>query len=608
MNNLSKLFLYRKKLIAPRIELLLKILGNISVVASALLLVTIVFEYGFIVSMEEYAVIGKIYRYVWIIFLVNSLSHLILDFKSTLQQYGRLAWLMTILLYLTLLPLLAADVHARLLSSVLHFLGGGLYHTVVLSVLAFLHLSDCVVKLLGKRVNPSFIFAISFIVIILIGAGLLMLPKATYSGISFIDALFTSTSATCVTGLSTVDLPAVFTPIGFSIILILIQIGGLGVMTITSFFALFFMGNTSLCNQSLISEMVSSRSLGSLVYTLLNILGFTLVIEAVGAAAIFSDIHGSMGMSLNQEIAFSVFHSISAFCNAGFSTMPGNLGNEMLLSGHNPLYIVVSVLIILGGIGFPILVNLYEWSKYFMRRLYANHIKRTHSMQRQVHIYDINTKIAVVMSLILVVAGSALIGVLEWNVAFADLPIVDRCVQSFFTAVCPRTAGFASISMGSFTIQTILLMLFLMVIGGGSQSTAGGIKVNAFAVILLNIKSIITGSERVTIFNRALSMDSIRRSNSTLVLYILFVFVAVFLLSIFEPEAPLMSLLFEAISALSTVGSSLDLTPTLGSYSKIILIFLMLLGRVGVLTIMASVIRQSRSNNVEYTSGNIIIN
>ncbi len=567
-----------------------------------------IFEYGFIVSDEEYAVIGMIYEVVWGIFIVNSLSHIIFNFKKVLQQYGRLAWAMTLLLYLMTIPIVLPEPASGVLQGVWQLLGSGIYHSIVLVSLSFLHLSDWVVKLLGRRINPSFIFAVSFLIIILVGAGLLMLPRATYGTISFIDALFTSTSATCVTGLTTVDVTEIFTPMGFAIIMVLIQIGGLGVMTITSFFALFFMGNTSLSNQSLISEMVSSRSLNSLLSTLLHIFLFTAIIEVAGAVAIFFDIHSTLGMTLEEEMAFSLFHSISAFCNAGFSTLPNNLGNEMLMSGHNPFYIIISILVVLGGIGFPILVNLYDWSKYFIHRVYTNYIRRTYTVERQIHIYDINTKIAVSMTLALIVIGSVIIGALEWNGAFAEMPLIDRCVQSLFAAVSPRTAGFASVAMGSFTTQTILLMIFLMVIGGGAQSTAGGIKVNAFAVILLNIKSIITGSQRVTIFNRALSTDSIRRSNSTLVLYILFIFISVFLLSLFEPEIPLLSLLFEAISALSTVGASLDLTPMLGSESKIIIIVLMFIGRVGVLTIMASIVRQNCNNNVAYTSGNIIIN
>lgn len=213
-----------------------------------------------------------------------------------------------------------------------------------------MNLSNGLVRLLGRRTNPSLILAASFLVIILIGAGLLMLPRCTVDGVtlSWVDALFTSTSAVCVTGLVPVDVSATFTPAGLTVIILLIQIGGLGVMTLTSFFAMFFMGNTSLYNQLVVRDMVSSNSLGSLLSTLLYILGFTLVIEGVGMLSIWFSIHGTLGMDVQDELAFSAFHSISAFCNAGFSTLPGNLGNPMVMTNHNWLYITVSLLIIFG--------------------------------------------------------------------------------------------------------------------------------------------------------------------------------------------------------------------------------------------------------------------
>lgn len=184
-----------------------------------------------------------------------------------------------------------------------------------------------------------------------------MLPRCTVNGITWVDSLFTATSAVCVTGLVPVDVSTTFTTGGLVVIILLIQVGGLGVMTLTSFFAMFFMGNTSLYNQLVVRDMVSSNSLGSLLSTLLYILGFTLVIEGIGMISIWFSIHGTLGMTLEGELAFAAFHSISAFCNAGFSiTSWDNLGNSMVMTNHNWLFISVSFLIILGGIGFPILV------------------------------------------------------------------------------------------------------------------------------------------------------------------------------------------------------------------------------------------------------------
>ncbi|MFI3282170.1 MAG: potassium transporter TrkG, partial [Rikenellaceae bacterium] len=484
-----------------------------------------------------------------------------------------------------------------------------IYTLTMLTTLSLLQLSSGIMSLLGKRANPSFIVCASFTLIILLGAGILMLPRSTYNGISFIDALFTSTSATCVTGLTTIDVATNFTPIGIFIIAALIQIGGLGIMTLTCFFAVFFMGNASFRSQAMISDMVSSKSLSSLVSTLIYILGFTVIIEAIGAAVIWWNIHGTMGMTFNEEIWFSIFHSISAFCNAGFSTLPGNLGNELLMSNHNIFYVTISILVVLGGVGFPILVNMYDTLRYRITRFKERYILHSDRITRQVHLYNLNTRIVLAMTSILLIGGTLSIAIMEWNNAFSALPIPDKIVQSFFTAVCPRTAGFASVSLSMFSLQSVLLIMVLMIIGGGTQSTAGGIKVNVFAVVLLNLWAILRGSENVTIYNRTLSYDSIRRSNATFILYFAFVVMAFFLLTIFEPEAPILALMFEAISALSTVGASIDLTPTLGGDSKAVIIALMFIGRVGVLTTVMSFIKQQkRTNKYKFPSENIIIN
>ncbi len=593
----------------PYVLRLLKLMNGACYVMSLHFIFALIYEHGFLISARELAVIHRIYDCVWLTFIIAAISHITLNFRHTAKQYNIVTWIATSALLATLLPHIytpAAEI--PLITPLWGILKSHTLSIVLLATLSTLQLASRIVQLLTRRIDPSFILAASFFIFILIGTGMLMLPRATYEGISVVDALFMSTSATCVTGLSTVDIASTFTPMGMLFILILIQVGGLGVMTLTSFFAMFFMGNSSLYNQVVVNDMVSSKSLSSLFSTLLYILGFTFIIEAVGAAIIFLDIHGAMQMSLKEEISFAVFHSISAFCNAGFSTLPNNLGHATLMSGHNIFYICITLLIILGGIGFPILVNLYETLKHYIYRLYQRYIVRSDRLKPLVHLYDINTRIVVIMSLILLGGGTVAIALLEWNNGFASMPIVDKLVHSFFNAAAPRTAGFSSVAISSFSLQTILILAALMVIGGGSQSTAGGVKVNVFAVVMLNLRAILFGRDKVTVLNRELSQDSVRRSNSTLLLYIIFVSVAIFLLTLFEPEAPLRALVFEAISALSTVGSSLDLTPTLQDKSKLVVVVLMFIGRVGVLTTASSLIRQRKLIKYKYPSGNIIIN
>ena len=272
MEPLHKLFIYRKKLVKPYIERLLKWMDGITYMMSALFILTLVYEHGFLISFEEMEMINTLYHFVWIVFLVDISLHLLLNYSDTKRKYRGLAWILSLMLYLTLIPVIF---HEPEVQGGIHdfwsFFHSRLYHVVLLTLLSLLQLSNGIVRLLGRRTNPSLIFASSFLIFILIGAALLMLPRATYHGISFIDALFTATSAICVTGLVSVDVSSTFTSEGLFIIIMLIQIGGLGVMTLTSFFAMFFMGNTSLYNQLVVRDMVSSQSLSSLLSTLLYI-------------------------------------------------------------------------------------------------------------------------------------------------------------------------------------------------------------------------------------------------------------------------------------------------------------------------------------------------
>ena len=606
-----KILLYQNKLLQPYVRILLRMMAVLTYVASLLLIVGVVYEHGFPLSATDISHLKILYKAVWIIFLIDVTLHIFLEYKGTKKNFRKLAWILSWLLYLTLVPVIfhRPDEEGAILY-VWDFLGSKLYHIPLLLLFSFLNLSNGLVRLLGRRTNPSLILAVSFFVIILIGTGLLLLPRCTVEGVvlSWVDALFTSTSAVCVTGLVPVDVSATFTPMGLTVIILLIQVGGLGVMTLTSFFAMFFMGNTSLYNQLVVRDMVSSNSLGSLLSTLLYILGFTMVIEGAGMVSIWLGIHGTLGMSLEEELAFSAFHSISAFCNAGFSTLPGNLGNPMVMTGHNSLYISVSLLIILGGIGFPILVNFKDIVLYHLRRFWK--FVRTLKLDRhkKQHLYNLNTKIVLIVTLLLLVLGTLAVAAFEWNGSFAGMSVADKWTQAFFNATCPRTAGFSSVDLTSLSVQTILIYIFLMWIGGAAQSTAGGVKVNAFAVVVLNLIAVLRGTERVEVFGRELSHDSIRRSNATVVMSLGVLFLFIFVLSILEPKMSVMTLTFECVSALSTVGSSLNATPLLRDESKLLVALLMFVGRVGLITLMLGIVKQKKNTKYRYPSDNIIIN
>ncbi len=603
-----KAFLFRHKWIQPYLQ---KVLGGIDAVtflAALALIGGVVYEHGFIISEGAEADLGVLYRTVWGVFLVQTTMHIGLAYRETLKKYRTFTWVLNILLYLTLIPVIFFEPESGALKYFWLFLNNRIFQLILLLLLSLLRLSSGVIGLLGKRTNPSLILAGSFFLIICIGTGLLMLPRCTVDGISWVNTLFVSTSAVCVTGLVPVDVATTFTSLGQLVIIILIQIGGLGVMTLTCFFAMFFMGNTSVYNQLAVRDMISSDSLSSLLSTVIYILFFTLVIEGAGMLVLFLNIHGTLGMTVQQEMVFAAFHSISAFCNAGFSTLSENLGNPLVMQHHNLLYITISVLIILGGIGFPILVNFKHIAGYHLKRLFYFIRTGKRDRQRIRHLYNLNTKIVLLTTLILLTGGTIAILLFEWNGAFAGMSMPDKWVQAFFNATCPRTAGFTSIGLTSFSLQSLLLMLLLMFIGGAAQSTAGGVKVNAFAAAVLSLFAVIRGKSRVEVFRRQLSVDSIRRSNATLVMYLMILFLGVFVLSVLEPHASLLALVFECTSALSTVGSSLGLTPALGEAGKLFVSLLMFIGRVGVITIVLGFVPPQKHTKYKYPDDNLIIN
>ncbi len=605
----QKFLLYQNKWIFPYLHKIVKVIEVVTHLASLLLIIGVVTEHGFMLDTYHLHSISRLYHAVWIIYLINITSHILLDYKDTKAVFSKITWIITALIYLTMIPVIF---HRPEIDGAIQFFWDLMhspnYRLVLIFLYAISNLSNGMLRLLGKRTNPSLILAVSFLFIIAIGTGLLMLPRCTIHGISWIDAFFISTSAVCVTGLTSVDVASTFTPAGFTIIIILIQIGGLGVMTLTSFFAMFFMGNTSLYKQLIVRDMVSSQSLNSLLSTLVYILVFTLVIEGVGMLAIWSDIHNTMGMTLHEELAFAAFHSISAFCNAGFSTLPGNLGNAQIMTGHNPLYLYISLLVILGGIGYPILSNFKDILFYRTKRFY--HYLRNHRREGRsfYHLYDLNTRIVLYITAILLVTGTLGIAFFEWNHSFAGMSLADKWTQAFFQAVCPRTAGFCSVDLASLSIQSIFIYILLMWIGGAAQSTAGGIKVNAFAVVVLNLVAVLRGTDRVEVMGRELSTDSIRRSNATVVMSLTILFLSLFLMTILEPQRTILELTFECVSALSTVGSSLNITPLLSDGGKLLIIVLMFVGRVGLITLMLGIIPQKKKQKYQYPSGQIIIN
>ena len=589
----------------------IKVMTFLADIAALCVIVGAILEFGFVLTERLENELNLVYFWAWNMFLIERISKLVLTKRGHRRSaYNLLGWGINGLLTLTLIPIFVEFFNIDDTIGVMRILDNRGFHLLILFLISFIELSNAVTTSLGRKTNPALMLAVSFMVIILVGSGVLLMPRCIQPGVhlSWIDSLFTTTSAVCVTGLTTIDVPSTFTSFGQLVIMVLIQIGGLGMMTITSFFALFFMGSTSIYSQMLVSDMVSSKSLASLWSTLLNIFGFTAILEFAGAVSIFLNIHGTIGLDFWHELFFSVFHAVSAFCNAGFSNYPDGMGAPVLLQGgHCWLYVILALLVILGGIGYPVLVNLRIAVERHATVIWKWINGRHYASLSIPNLFDLNTKIVLRTTTILIVLGTVLLAYFEWNNTFAGMRIHEKVVQAFFNAVSPRTAGFISVNLGNMCIQSIIIYTILMWIGGASQSTAGGVKVNAFAVAFLNIRAIIRGSTRVEFAGRELSLDSIRRANVA-VFSSLFVLLAfVFAITIIEPNLPLKAIVFECVSAFGTVGSSLGITSELKDASKVLIVLLMFLGRVGVVTLAQALLRQYKNQNYKLPQDNIII-
>ncbi|MDE6100433.1 MAG: potassium transporter [Paramuribaculum sp.] len=582
-------------------------LMNVSIAAAFVCVIGLIVYAGFDHTDAGYRSLRRLMQAIQWIFAVNVLYGLTLNLREILRQSRPLRWFVDIILLVSLLPAIYPHpvnpwipVLERILYSPAMFFGA-------LSAYSAVTLSFGLYRVFDRRTNPSLLLSLSFAAFIVIGTLLIMLPKCTTGGISLTDAFFVSTSAVCVTGLTPVDISSTFTPLGLGILAILIQFGALGVMTFTSFFALFFSGNASIYSQLMLRDVIYSKSMNSLIPTLLYIMAATFGIELCGAALIFWSIHGSLGMTVPEEIVFSGFHSLSAFCNAGFSNLPDGMSNPLLLGRNMSIYWIMTLLIISGSIGFPILVNTKDAAAQEIRRR-INRLRHKPETPRTVHLFNMNTKIVIFTFSFLFISGAALFFILEYSNSLAGMSLCEKITQSVFNSAVPRSAGFSSVNPARFLNVTLIAVLFLMWAGGGSQSTGGGIKVNTLAVIWLNLRAIVTGTPRVTAYKRTIAVGSIRRANAVVAISIFSYFLLSFLLLGLEPALPARMILFESCSALFTVGSSLGATPLLSIPSKLLLCVAMFLGRVGIISLLMGLVRKNPQTTAHYPSDSIIIN
>ena len=454
--------------------------------------------------------------------------------------------------------------------------------------------------------NPAQLFIFSFLLIILAGSLLLKLPRATHYPISFIDALFTSTSAVCVTGLIVVDTATHFTKLGQSIIMILIQVGGLGIMTFASYFSYFFRGGSSYENHLMVSAMTPGQKLGEAFNMLKVIIIVTFLIESIGAIFIYFTLDKTLIPMLSERVYFSVFHSISGFCNAGFSTLTGNLYEEGFRFNYS-LHLIVAILFIVGGLGFPIAYNLVKTMRQLIRvRFHA--LVTGRQLTYTPWLLNLNTRIVLITSLILTVAGTLLFLAFEYKNTLSGHSVFGKIITAFFSATAPRTAGFNTIDFALVSFPAIMVIFLLMWIGASPASTGGGIKTSTFAIATLNFLSLAKGKNRIEIYHREVADISVRRAFAIMSLSLVVIGWGTFSIAFFDSEKTLLSIAFECFSAYSTVGLSVGLTGNLSAPSKVVIMLLMFIGRVSMLTILIALMRQVRFKAYNYPTEEILIN
>ncbi|MBG0778048.1 MAG: ATPase [Desulfovibrionaceae bacterium] len=439
----------------------------------------------------------------------------------------------------------------------------------------------------------------SFLLLVLLGALLLMLPEATVSGsIPFIDALFTSTSAVCVTGLVVVDTGSYFTPLGQTIIMALIQVGGLGVMTISVALFRFLGRGVSFRQRMLMQSVYTHTPRQDILVFVKSILVFTAFAEGLGAALLFFRWSGEF--PLDKALFLAVFHSVSAFCNAGFALFSDSLvryGDDALLN------LTVCGLIVVGGIGFPVLHDLLRWAR------------GAHAEGRRPRL-TLQTKAVLATTAILTFGGAAVFWILEHHHAFVGMPKGEAALISLFQSVTARTAGFNTIDLGRLSDATVTLVLFLMFFGASPGSCGGGVKTTTLAVLAAYAWSRVRRNRHVTLFKRRVPTDTVNRSITLTLIAVGLIGAALYMIlagnavqGTLRSTVPNHFLvhLFEAVSAFGTVGLSLGGTALLTLWGKCWIILLMLVGRVGVLSFAYVIVGGEATRGLEYAQENIMI-
>jgi trk system potassium uptake protein TrkH len=439
------------------------------------------------------------------------------------------------------------------------------------------------------RLSPARVMALSFAGTILVGTVLLMLPIATQDqqGAGLVDALFTATSAVCVTGLTVLDTPTYFSAVGQVFIMGLMQVGGLGIMTFSTFLAITLRRRLGVQDRMVMQGLLDESNIETLKLMIVGILKMTFMIESIGALMLtwawYTEMH-----DLRRALYLGVFHSIAAFNNAGFALFTDNL---MPYRGHVLINLVITTLIILGGLGFTVIFSLPDLCI---------------SRRRRVPRVSCHTKLVLATTTILLAVGTCVFFLAEYSKTMAGFSWTERLLASYFLAVTPRTAGFNTVDTASLTDLSLFITIILMFIGASPASTGGGVKTSTFALLVLSIRSILRYREEVEIFYRTVPREIVHRALVIITLSFSLINLFTIMLLLTE-DIPFLKAMFEVVSAFGTVGLSMGLTPQLTAAGKVIIVVVMFIGRVGPLTMGLALGEQREKARFAYPAERVMV-
>ncbi len=571
----------------------------VAFIATALL----VYSFGFPENEDSKEIVFFFLKFIFAFYLLNFLARFVYTFEP--RKFFRKTWLeWSILLLIVIEAVADLTTGHPLVYSILRRAGPeDLSHwylltlQLILLILLLIDLTRLGTLLDMIQLNASTLFLLTFIVLIGTGAGLLLLPEMTTDGRGSpaITAFFTATSASCVTGLTVVDTATYFTFKGQLVIMILIQMGGLNIISFATFFASFYSGGVGIRHSSMMQSYFSSESLMNAKDLFRRIIALTLMFETAGAVAIFSLWDPSVRFeSVIDKIYFSVFHSISAFNNAGFSVFTAGLEHPNVATSYI-LHGAFAVIIFFGGLGFDTIQDIFS----------------VRSMQRRMFLpwkkLQPNTRVILYSSFALIAFGAFFFYLFEKDNTMQQENMMEGVITAVFHSQSGRTAGFSSIDFGAVRTPTLLLFMFLMFVGTAPGSTGGGIKTTTFTLIFLSAYSTIRGKRNIELFRRTIGFDLLNKAFSIFTFFISFIFLFTFILAVLEPQVPVLHLMFEEVSAFATTGLSTGITGSLSMGGKVILIVSMFIGRVGPLTLAFALSRKVKTVNYEYPKAHYMV-